>query len=199
MIFTPSVKFAFIGGCLLVALLSGARRWNTRDWLWLVAALSFTLLSDYFLILRHEHLFGVAAFCFVHICYIFRAVKFKKNFLAPIFIFVIIWASALAFGSVIVLAGLYAALFAVNIYVNFKETRRPKLNHRLVTAGLVLFALCDICVMLVNLPRYANVTQDFSAAFPLIWVFYLPSQALLAVSSYFFHSQKSKFAHQPLS
>jgi hypothetical protein len=114
---TPTVKFAFVAACLVVALISGVKCWNKRDWLWLVGALMFTVLSDSYLILQLEHSFGVATFSLAHVCYIFRAVDFKKYMLVPIGGFALVWGFALVFSSVIVLALLYGTLFAVNIFV----------------------------------------------------------------------------------
>ena len=108
--------------------------------------------------------------------------------LAPIFIFAIVWGAALAMSSVVVLALLYGALFAVNIFVNAKA-RRPKINYILVMVGLIFFALCDVNVMLFNLQQYTGASFEFPAAFALIWIFYLPSQVLLAISSLAFNGK----------
>lgn len=188
MTFNPVFKFIFVTGCLVVAIVSGLRCHSRRDWLWLVGGLGFTVLADYFLVLRDEHLLGVAAFCFAHVCYIFRAVEFKKRVLGLVAFasFLAIWATGVFIvQSVIVVAGLYALLFCINIIVNIKA-RRPRPNYWLVLAGLILFALCDINVMLFNLPQYMGVEHGFDFAFTLIWVFYLPSQALLAASAFRF-------------
>ncbi|MCL2225023.1 MAG: lysoplasmalogenase family protein [Defluviitaleaceae bacterium] len=151
-----------------------------KDWLCLVGGLVFTLLADYFLVLRQQHLFGVAAFCFVHVFYIRRAINFRRWMLVA---FAVIWLFIVfILQSVILIAAVYASLFAFNIFVNYK-TRRPKFNYHLVMAGLILFALCDINVMLFNIPRYTGLPDFFPGAFALIWVFYLPSQILLALSA----------------
>ncbi|MCL1885103.1 MAG: lysoplasmalogenase family protein [Defluviitaleaceae bacterium] len=233
-------KFAFVIGCFIIAIFSYVRCYSKWDWAWLVAGLAFTVFADFFLVIRGEHLFGVAAFCFVHVCYIIRAVGFNKRGIPPLFImlgncsrnsrcqwglrpqstslqwakptsappplaarrtscgekmrhkplccfglccFALFWGFAFIRGSVILLAVIYACLFAVNIFLNAK-TRRPRFNYVLVMAGLSLFALCDINVMLFNLSRYLGVSFHFSPAFTLIWVFYLPSQFLLAISSF---------------
>ncbi|MCL2197987.1 MAG: lysoplasmalogenase [Defluviitaleaceae bacterium] len=180
----PDYKFAFIACCLIVALFSYARCYSKKEWSLLVCGLGFTLLADYFLVLSEQHLFGVAAFCFVHVFYIFRAVEFKKWMILPLVGVGVVWAAALSGGFVVFMAGLYALLFATNIFINFKtKARRPKVNFYLVMVGLILFALCDINVMLFNLTRYTGISHGFNASFTLIWVFYLPSQAFLALSA----------------
>jgi len=175
---TPYAKFAFVGGCLLVAIFMRHR--NLKDWLWLVAGLGFTLWADYFLVLRQEEFLGVAVFCFVHVCYIFRTVGFRVRIFSAFFA---VWCIAFfILQSVIVFAGIYAVLFAVNIYVNAKA-RRPRTNQILVMAGLILFLLCDVNVLLMNLPQYVGTPVFFGRAYTFVWVFYLPSQILLGISA----------------
>jgi hypothetical protein len=80
-------------------------------------------------------------------------------------------------------------LFAANIVFHvrwfFKNTRLPRRNMSLALAGVLLFALCDVNVVLYNahnfVPSMEAVRQP---AYVLLWVFYLPSQALLAVSGF---------------
>ncbi|MCL2217267.1 MAG: lysoplasmalogenase family protein [Defluviitaleaceae bacterium] len=190
---TMELKFAFVAGCFALALLSYFRCNSKNDWAWLVGGLAFTLGADYFLVLHNNHLHGIAVFCFTHVCYIMRADSHKNsvNVYTLIARFGIVSAFvvvAVINDSVAMLAGIYAILFAVNIHVNFRffrneKTPIPKLNRALILAGLILFILCDINVLLFNLPMYLNAPQGLTAVFPLIWVFYLPSQALLAVSA----------------
>ena len=158
--------------------------WSKRDWFWLVIALGFTLAADYYLILHNRHLPGVAIFCFAHVAYILRATAHKPEarprrfYTGAGLVFV-----ALAFiwlGGIYVAALLYAALFIFNIYVSARHIQR---NRGLVMTGLLLFAACDICVLLSSLPMYFNAPIWLQQAYPMIWVFYLPSQALLAVSA----------------
>ncbi|MCL2355540.1 MAG: hypothetical protein FWC70_00080 [Defluviitaleaceae bacterium] len=197
-------KFAFVACCFIIALLSRARCVSVKDWGLLSCGLFFTLWADYFLVLHNRHLEGVAVFCFVHVFYIIRARQAcceyrgqepiathalgagtaERSFLsgnkllAAFFcVAAIVWVIAFAAESVVVLAGLYATLFAVNLYVNIKARRR------IITTGLVLFALCDISVGLYNLSHYVGLPQYFSGVFMLIWIFYLPAIGLLSVSA----------------
>ena len=179
-----TLKFAFVAGCLVLAGLTYFRCHCRRDWAWLVVGLGFTVGADYFLVLHNEHLAGVAVFCFVHVCYILRRIGDSvKKAVAAFAVVGVLVAVAFFNGSVIMLGAVYASLFVANIVINLK-TRLPKLNWALTLAGLVLFALCDINVLLFNLPRYFDVAHGISnVVFPLIWVFYLPSQLLLAISA----------------
>ena len=194
-----SLKFTFIAACFAVAVVSYFWCRSKTDWAWLVGGLGFTLLADYFLILQGNHLFGVAAFCFVHVCYISRIRAGRgavsddmhtrpgynskpdtKVVLVVSAFFAVAWLAAFIAGSVIVLSVVYASLFALNLYVN-ATSRHPR--RSLILAGLVLFALCDISVMLANLPAYIGAPLWLEGFFPIIWVFYLPSQGLLAISA----------------
>ena len=192
-----ALKFVFIAACFTVALASFFVCRSRRDWFFLTLGLAFTLGADYFLILHSRHLIGVAVFCFAHVAYIVRAVSsrpggWRRLFLGlAVFVlgfiyfalvsFVLDWLIAFRITSgIFAFAALYAGLFITNIYVSARYIRH---NRVLVIAGLLLFAACDICVLIFNLPFYMGAPAGFTAVFPLIWVFYLPAQALLAVSA----------------
>ena len=200
-------KFVFVCLCLGVAVASFRWRHSLRDWAWLVGGLAATVAADFFLVLHDAHLPGVAVFCLAHICYMHRtgapwryhqrlarglesprAVSWKVA--AHIVILLMIIGTLYMLGELMLLVGLYAALFATNLGMNIwwvlqddhnDKALPPKRNRALVLVGLVLFMLCDVHVLLFNLPYYMEV-PTMPWAFTLIWVFYLPSQALLAVS-----------------
>ncbi|MCL2286211.1 MAG: lysoplasmalogenase family protein [Firmicutes bacterium] len=192
-------KFIFIVACFAIAVLSYFLRNSNKDWAWLTAGLMFTVGADYFLVIHNNHLPGVAVFCFAHVSYILRGLGASKRaskaallsvpFLA-LFVFLAFINDAL-----LVLAGIYTVLFLINIAVNTwhftqKNTPLPKSNKTLVLAGLILFALCDINVALFNMPRQFGTPVIFPWAFHMIWIFYLPSQLLLAVSGIAFPKAK---------
>ena len=135
------------------------------------------------MILQSRHLIGVSVFCFAHVAYIIRALDAKYDgrlrvlYLLPVIgaVFVV-----LLLGSIYIAAAMYAVLFITNIYVSARHIQH---RRKLVMAGLLLFAACDICVLLFNLPVYFGAPAGLRLVFPLIWVFYLPSQAVLAVSA----------------
>jgi len=184
-----TLKFAFIVGCLVFAVLSYFFCHSKRDWAWLVGGLCFTVWADYFLVLYNLHLPGVAVFCFAHVCYIGRSGRLRPFCMIGLFLTVgIIVSIGLIFESIFVLAGLYACLFIVNIFVHvlaFKKPHLPRHNHVLMLVGLCLFALCDMNVLVFNLPNFIDISfagLTSHLAFWLIWFFYLPAQGLLAVS-----------------
>jgi len=203
--------FLFVAACFVIALLSFFVCHSRRDWFWLVMAMAFTLAADYFLILHDRHRIGVAVFCFAHVAYILRAKtaqyecnrlgvlacstsqKRGNRFINTHFMYVdyalrpylvmtaiLILVATLWFGGVYTATVLYALLFVSNIYLSARHIQH---NRVLVMAGLLLFAACDICVMLFNLPVYLGAPLWLRQINPLIWMFYLPSQVLLAVSA----------------
>lgn len=179
------MKYAGILLCLLTALLLRRNAWNRRDGALLAAALGFTAVADLFLLLRMP-VPGLLAFCVVHLIYIRR---YRRALFVPVAVVVL----AAVLGCVAaawrvpgfplenVLAGIYGMLL-LTVLVCSITSALPKTNRRIAAAGMVLFLLCDIHVALFNvLP--ANSAYYPYAAF-LMWFFYLPSQALLAVSGY---------------
>jgi hypothetical protein len=88
----------------------------------------------------------------------------------------------------LLLAGVYGFLFVGNLLINTrfllqKDAHLPKKNRCMVITGLALFALCDVNVLLYNLPDYFPGMEDVMLPFyTFIWVFYLPAQGLLALS-----------------
>ena len=193
-------KFAYITFCFGIALVSYFFCKNKRDWFWLTAALGFTLAADFFLILHDWHLPGVAVFCFAHSAYIARArIQGDGSFDTPAILrrvgrtvrLPMTLLTALAFtwlDAIFVVTALYAALFITNIYVSARYLRH---NRKLAITGLLLFAACDICVLIFNLPVYMGAPDWLRGIFPLIFVFYLPAQGLLAVSAVDFRRKKS--------
>jgi hypothetical protein len=156
---------------------------SKRDWAWLAGGMAFTLGADYFLILQNAHLTGIAVFTFTHVCYALRTQYFNRK--RVIFVFSVVGAAVVMISAVnelTVLAGFYASLFAINIRLNIKH-RKTMHNAPLILTGLILFALCDVCVLLFNIPRLVGALPMLERVYPLIWIFYLPAQTLLAVSA----------------
>ena len=157
---------------------------SRKDRAWLVGGLAFTVGADWFLVINNSHLPGVAIFCFAHVCYICRGLNAECRFAFGLFgvVGLIAFTGFLA-ESIFILAGLYGVLFFINICVYvFKKTHLPRCNHALMLVGLIFFALCDFNVLLYNLPLYFEVNFFSDVSYLLIWIFYLPSQALIAIS-----------------
>ena len=196
-----TVKFLFIVFCFVFALCTYKFAYCKRDWAWLVGGLGFTVGADFFLVLHNQHLFGVAVFCFAHACYIIHGMKIRRTnttlffciLSAVVFLFVM---NNFLFG----LAAVYACLFAVNIFVHvvkLKKSRKHRLNHKLMLAGLLLFLLCDMNVLLFNLPLHTGIyfpPQVMRIIFISIWVFYLPAISVISASSIALFSSSSSIS-----
>ena len=175
-------KFLYVVICFAIVLGSYFFRRTRVDWAWLAGGMAFTVGADYFLVMHDAHLPGVAVFCFAHVCYGLRAARWGRR---GVWLFAGVGAAVAVlfmYGAVLGLATLYAGLFGFSIYMNIKK-RKELNNAPLVLVGLFLFALCDVCVLLFNIPRYVGIWPNLVRVLPLVWWFYLPAQGLLAVSA----------------
>lgn len=157
------VKFAFMCAVFIISVLN-------RD-IFITLGMMLTVVCDYFLLFTRDVVAGVSLFCLVHIIYTFY--NSEKKLTAALILAASLPAiyvlNATVLPDVILF---YAVCFILDIFSAFKYAagRRP-----LFCAGLVLFALCDICVAFYNL-------TSSNTAFFFIWVFYAPSQFLIAQS-----------------
>jgi hypothetical protein len=169
-------KFLFIVLCFLVSL------YYRKP-----TAMFFTMAADFFLVYlprsAQNDAIGVTVFCLAHICYAVRFSGSKKTALiVPLF-------ALPAFAAMKVIGGGYlefisavyaqcflmAVIFAVLAVKNKNYTKKYGI---IILTGLALFVLCDINVLFYNIGTGAATTF----AFWLIWLFYAPSQLLLALS-----------------
>lgn len=178
---TVPVKYAGILLCLAFALLG--RFWWGGDRL-IPLALALTAGADWFLLVRNDHYaVGVALFLCVQTAYYLRLRRMGADGGWPL-------RSALALGAglglyalglatpVNLLAGLYFSQLASNTVLAWMVKGRP---GRLFAVGLTLFVGCDLCVGLFNaLPQDAPLYFAVSVG---MWLFYLPSQVLIALSA----------------
>lgn len=157
----------------------------------LAAALIFTAVSDYFLLFSDCYTPGLYTFCLAQTAYLFLL----RLRLCQTGSFLLRQLAIRLFGCVLLLPLLsqltgeallfliplafYAVSFAANIVLSSRACAR-------LFFGLVLFALCDINVLLFHLSDYlvlpAFLTDFFhSYSWFCMWLFYLPSQVLLTL------------------
>ena len=195
---TDSLKFGFIVLCFIIALVSYFFCHSKKDWRYLATAMGFTAVSDYYLVLVNIHRIGLFTFCFVHMIYILRVSENKKKSIQRILITVLagVLLYVLFFDIVLIpIAIVYAALFVQNLAAHIKYYRNgealPGINRGIMLIGLILFALCDINVLMFNLPRFIEFPQELAnLGHRLIWFFYGPSQLLLGVSAWRFGARR---------
>ena len=172
------LKYAGVVLCLLFAM----GRARTGEGRLVRAALALTLAADFFLlVLDAWYGAGVAVFCAVQGLYLARLRHMGAALRLPLRLG--LTAASLA------LAGLAGLLTPLNVLalVYFPELVCNALSAlslgkrgRLFGAGLLLFVGCDVCVGLHNLP---GLPAALSAPARVgMWLFYLPSQALIALS-----------------
>lgn len=163
------LKYLGIISCFIYALFSKS--------LILSFSFFFTLLADYFLLVRNDYyVVGVSFFIVVQLIYIIylRSLNIKQNIYIRIFVPLIL--------SLVVFFVLKEILYSLVIFY-FSQMIISLIyclinkKHKLLIVGLCLFIMCDICVGLYNV---ANVPVIINY---LEWFFYLPSQVLIAIST----------------
>ena len=169
------IKYAGVLLCLLFSLLGEDRL--------VPLALALTACADWFLLVRNDcYALGILLFLCVQTVYFLRlrragagSGRFLRASLAlgaGLAVYAVKLASPLN-----LLAVLYFSQLLSNTALAW--TRRGRL--RLFALGLTLFVGCDVCVGLFNVLPPGS--PFFSAVSVGMWLFYLPSQVLIALSA----------------
>ena len=158
--------------------------------------LLFTCLADYCLVICNpiEQLSGMVFFLAVQIIYGIKLYKNNKNkplliarifvtVLSPIVIFLVL-------GNKTDALSVISVCYYINLVFNIISAFMSFGKNRLFAIGLVLFLLCDTVVGLqVASSGYLPIVKGsllYKMIFPnfnLVWLFYLPSQVLIALTS----------------
>lgn len=174
------VKYAGIILCVLYA----CHLADAVDGYLTIAALCFTAAADVFLlILDRDYVIGVLLFCVVQAFYAVRLARAVHPWS--------LWEGVLRFGLPSALIfflpqlGLFSLLNVIvvfyycNLLINACKSARFS-GGTAFTIGLFLFAACDLCVGLHNLPLSMDGLKSFVNI--AMWGFYLPSQVLITCS-----------------
>lgn len=199
---TDIIKFISILLCFLIGLLTGKDAINIRDKHLLQVGLFFTLMADLCLLILDYFVLGIALFCMVQITYF---VRYEVNesgkssvvrFLILFEVLVILYIVAKFFFVRIPFLFLIALFYSICLISSvmkaikiFKKNMFSYPNKHMIVFGMILFLLCDINVAIYNMPRFLDLSGYFTEGFyntsqQLVWLFYLPSQVLLALSGY---------------
>lgn len=177
---TVPFKYAGVLLCLGFALLCAVRGGDRL----LPIALALTAGADWFLLVRNDHYtVGIALFLCVQTVYYLRLRAAGASAAYPLRAGLALAAGlglcALDMASPLnLLAGLYFSQLLSNAALAWTQKGR---RWRLFALGLTLFVGCDICVGLFNaLPGSHPLYPAVSVG---MWLFYLPSQALIALSA----------------
>lgn len=144
-------------------------------------ALYITLVADLFLTYlgRDYAIPGVLCFCLVETVYAFYLKSPLRSVILRAVIFVLLFAAAILTKNLSVrntLALINISILAINVFDAWEAKHmKPMILFRI---GITLFFLCDLCVGLSDLLGgvFGSVTGS------MIWVFYIPSQVLIALS-----------------
>lgn len=170
-------------GVILCALFSALCACRTDDW-FLVQALVFTVCADWFLLVRGENLLaGVLLFWMVQMGYTARLLRVR----APLRPWLRLGLMALAEAALFLTgmmtsllnaaAGVYFSMLVSNAILSWTLSGR---RWRRFSAGLSLFICCDVCVGLFNSGLLSGAPYRLVSLG--MWLFYLPSQVLIALS-----------------
>ena len=138
-------------------------------------ALALTAGADWFLLVRNDrYLLGIALFLAVQAVYFLRLRRAGADRAWPL-------RSALALGAGL---GVYALgmASAVNLAAALYFSQLAANALSAWTLGLTLFVGCDVCVGLFNVLPPGSA--PYFAVSVGMWLFYLPSQVLIALSAF---------------
>ncbi len=185
------VKYAGVLLCLVFAIYC-CHTGEIHDLL-LFFALSFTVVSDYFLLVSGTHFeIGLITFIiaqlfhFARICTIKKKVPFFSiilRILIPVAAIAVIYFLRLLDMSLLIIL---CAIYFPNLLMNFVDSLtlcKQRAQCILMALGFLLFIGCDINVGLYNLAEDLSLTTRATEIVNyLMWAFYLPSQTLLVLS-----------------
>lgn len=178
------LKFTSVLLCFCLLLVPGGPAVSRRDRFVVRLALGFTLLADVLLLFTGYYTAGMFIFCGAQLCHIAR---YRKTLLPKALVF---YGVCLLFASVcqllrldlpyeLMAGGCYGVLILTAFVCSFASAL-PAPFKRLAIAGMTLFILCDINVMLFNLLPAGGYQHTAGL---LMWFFYLPSQLCIVLSS----------------
>ena len=187
---TP-VKYA--GTLLCVAVSAACIALRGKDGITVTVGLAATAIADLFmLVLDRLYEISLVAFIVAQLVYAFRIymINGRKPWIS---IGVRAGLTVIVLG---ILGGLHSlnlltalvAIYFPNLLVNMAESfMLSKMGKRylMFAIGLALFVCCDICVGLNNFGSVLGVNLPYAfemAVLFAIWIFYLPSQVLIALS-----------------
>lgn len=152
------VCFSWIVLCFLLSFIGGVP-----------LAAGLTLCADFFLIFTARYAAGLAFFLLAQLAYIWRlrGLPFRRRYFAVLL--------PALFLPIPILGGIYALLFLCHFYFAAKKARAYRsVSAMLYVLALMLFAACDSTV------AWGYFTQP---APEIVWLFYAPSQFLLALTA----------------
>lgn len=187
---STAIKYFGIVLCFLYSLTNIGEGKNS---LFLCLALLFTLVADWFLLVKNNnYVFGVCSFIVAQIIYCVRLIDDNvkiKRIIAIRIPLIIVLLIALYFFKLLDTLTFLVVIYFVDLLCNTIDGYSlfgKSVENKLFAIGMTLFVLCDISVGLNNLSSYVDISSIrglVKIANFAMWVFYLPSQTLIALSS----------------
>lgn len=170
-----------------------------KDILLLQSAMFITVIADLFLVILNFYILGVVSFSIVQIIYSTRhdpknqkttLINFFITFLCILLLYFILKIFVKEISILLSLAIFYAVCLLTSVtkaVKAYKNNLYPSPNKYMIALGMILFLLCDICVALSNATIIVPMVGHFIISLQqiasfLVWIFYVPSQLLLALS-----------------
>lgn len=182
--------------CFLFSLVYFIIKRNSNTLIFLIAFL-FTILADTnLLILDDNYELGILTFIivqFAYFWYILKNMYTKDNYsylIAIRLITIVIGVIASLIVQTDKLLVCLVIIYISNLVINLIISIIPRKRNLLFSLGLFLFLLCDICVGCYNIGDIIDISNTSlfykiaNLPFNIAWLFYHPSQVLLAISNY---------------
>lgn len=182
--------------CFLFSLVYFIIKRNSNTLIFVIAFL-FTILADTnLLILDDNYELGILAFIivqFAYFWYILKNMYTKDNYgylIAIRLITIVIGVIASLIVQIDKLLVCLVIIYISNLVINLIISTIPRKRNLLFSLGLFLFLLCDICVGCYNIGDIIDISNTSlfykiaNLPFNIAWLFYHPSQVLLAISNY---------------
>ena len=193
------IKFICIFLCFLISIISSPLRRQSKNIFLLHLGLIFTTMADYiFLIQNTNYSIAIGLFSIVQIIYSlrYREGNERIRILSFTIVFIMIYIVYKIINIYYEIDFLIAisAFYALCLFSSIKEAlwlyrnNKNQYTSRLILLGMILFFFCDVNLGLNYILGLADIGPSLnlikSIAYISIWIFYLPSQILLALSGW---------------
>ncbi len=193
---TVACEYSAVCLCFIFALLHIK---NDKPTILIIFGLLFTVIADLFLVVfgAKYRTFGMTAFSIVQLMYFARlltGLKSQKFMWFNIITRIVCTSAALSATALILkhktdLLSLVSVFYFTNIVLNTALAFIRFKTSPLFAFGLLLFLLCDTFIGLqiaagtyINIPTDSWLYSIISPGFNIAWMFYVPSQTLIALS-----------------
>lgn len=195
---TTWFKYSGVILCLLFSIYCSLKK-KEKIHIFIPVALVFTLISDYFLLINTNIDFfipGLVTFIITQLIY-FLLISYKRKkkneFIINIVLRVFVSSILILISSILVQIDwlvAFALIYFTQLLINFGYSIclvKEEKKYLIFALGLLIFIACDINVGLNNVHIIDGI--DYKIVNYLMWLFYLPSQVLLASSNLVFNSK----------